>query len=110
MRLDFWKPILNNITSRLSNLKRKFLSFGGCLILLKFVLSSLLVYFLFFFKAPTGIISSIESILKICFWGGGEDVRKIAWVAWDSVCLPKEEGGLGVSRMRLTGMVYGIES
>ena len=99
-KLDLWKPILNSIHSRLSNWKSKFLSFGGRLILLKYVLSSLPVYFLSFFKAPTGIISSIESILKICFWGGGEDVRKIAWVAWDSVCLPKEEGGLGVRRMR----------
>jgi hypothetical protein len=33
-------------------------------------------------------------------WGGCEDARKIAWVDWDSVCLPKEEGGLGVRRMR----------
>jgi len=33
--------------------------------------------------------------------GGGEDVRKIAWVKWESICLPKEEGGLGVRRLRL---------
>jgi hypothetical protein len=63
-KLEFWRPMLNSIQSRLSNWKSKFLSFGGRLILLKFVLSSLSVYFLSFFKAPTGIISSIESILK----------------------------------------------
>jgi hypothetical protein len=34
------------------------------------------------------------------FWGGGEEIRKIAWVDWHSVCLPKEEGGLGVRRLR----------
>jgi len=54
---------LNSIQSRLSNWKSKFMSFGGRLILLKYVLSSLPVYFLSFFKAPTGIISSIESLL-----------------------------------------------
>jgi len=26
--------------------------------------------------------------------------RKIAWVDWTSVCMPKEEGGLGVRRLR----------
>ena len=44
-RLDFWKPILNNIISRLSNWKSKSLSFGGRLVLLKSVLSSLSGYF-----------------------------------------------------------------
>jgi len=33
-------------------------------------------------------------------WGGGEDVRKIVWVDWDAVCLSKEEGGLGVRRLK----------
>jgi len=98
-KLDFWRPILNSITSRLSNWKNKFLSFGGRLILLKSVLSSLSVYFLSFFKAPTGIISSIESLFNF-FWEGGEDIRKIAWVNWDTVCLSKEEGGLGVRRLK----------
>jgi len=32
-------------------------------------------------------------------WGGGEDFRKIAWIKWESICTPKEEGGLGVKRM-----------
>ena len=69
-KLDLWKPILNSIHSRLSNWKSKFLSFGGRLILLKYVLSSLPVYFLSFFRAPTGIISSIESVLNFFFLGG----------------------------------------
>lgn len=61
LKMEFWRLLLNNITSRLSNWKSKFRSFGGRLILLKSVMSSLPVYFLSFFKAPTGIISSIES-------------------------------------------------
>ena len=66
----------------------------GRLILLKSVMSSLPVYFLSFFKAPTCIISSIESLFNFFFWGGGEVVRKIAWVDWDTICLSKEAGGL----------------
>jgi len=67
-RLDFWKLVLNRITTRLSNWNSKFLSLGGRLILLKSVLSSLPVYFRSFFKAPTCIISSIKSLFF--FWGG----------------------------------------
>jgi len=70
-KLSFWKPVVDRIVSRLSSWSNKFLSFGGRLVLLKSVMSSIPVYFLSFFKAPTGIISSIESIFlkKKLGWG-----------------------------------------
>jgi len=77
-KLSFWKSVIDRIVTRLSSWNNKFLSLGGRLVLLKSVLSSLPVYFLSFFKAPAGIISSIESILKNFFWWGGEDFKKIA--------------------------------
>jgi len=58
-KLSFWKLVVDRIASRLSQWNNKFLFFGGRLVLLKSVLSSLPVYFLSFFKSPTGIISSI---------------------------------------------------
>ena len=60
-RLIFWESLLNRIKSRLSLWNSKYLMFGGRLVLLKYVLSSLHVYALSFSKAP-----SIESILN-CF-------------------------------------------
>ena len=68
-KLSFWKPVVDRIVARLSSWNNNFLSFGGRLVLLKYVLSSLPVYFLSFFKAPAGIISSIESIFKRFFGG-----------------------------------------
>ena len=68
-KLKFWQPLIDRIKSRLSGWKSKNLSFGGRLVLLKFVLSSLPIYFLSFFKAPSGIISSIESLFNCFFWG-----------------------------------------
>ena len=34
-------------------------------------------------------------------WGGEEGRRKITWVGWEDICLPKEKGGLGVKNIRL---------
>jgi len=45
-RLSFWEPLI-----RLSGWKAKHLSFGGRLVMLKFVLSSMHVYALSFYKA-----------------------------------------------------------
>ncbi|GAU27943.1 hypothetical protein TSUD_146580 [Trifolium subterraneum] len=99
-RLSFWKPVLTRIRNRLSGWKSRFLSFGGRLILLKSVLTSLLVYALSFFKAPSGTISSIDSLLSKFFWVGSEDFRKTSWISWSTICLRKEYGGLGVRRLR----------
>jgi len=98
-KLSFWKPVVDRIVTRLASWNNNLLSSGGRLVLLKSVMSSLPVYFLSFFKAPAGIISSIESIFKSFFWGGGEENRKIAWISWESICIPKEDGGLGVRRV-----------
>ena len=76
----FWYPLVERIIRKLvERIKRKLsgwkscnLSMGGRLILLKSVLSFILVYFLSFFKAPSGIISILGSIFNAFFWG---DVR-----------------------------------
>ncbi|MCI18312.1 RNA-directed DNA polymerase (Reverse transcriptase), partial [Trifolium medium] len=52
-RLSFWDPVLLRIKNRLSGWKSRFLSFGGRLVLLRSVLTSLPVFAISFFKAPS---------------------------------------------------------
>ena len=52
-RLIFWELLLRSIKSRLSGYNSRYLSFGGRLVLLKSVLTSLPVYAVSFFKAPS---------------------------------------------------------
>jgi hypothetical protein len=63
-------------------------------------LYALPVYFLSFFKAPSGIISKLESLFKRFLWGGGVESRKINWVKWDKICREKEDGGLGIKNLK----------
>jgi len=60
--LSFWEPVISRIKTILLGWKSRFLSLGGRLLLLKYVLSSLHVYALSFFKVLSGIISYIESL------------------------------------------------
>jgi hypothetical protein len=58
-RLSFWDPVVNRIRSSFAGWKSRFLSFCGRLVLLKFVLYSLHVYAISFFRASSSIISYI---------------------------------------------------
>jgi len=98
-KLQFWYPLVERIRRRLSGWKCKNLSLGGRFVLLKSVPSSIPVYFLSFFKAPSCIISTLDSLFIIFFWGG-EDFRKLSWTKWDIICLKRDNGGLGLKRLR----------
>jgi len=75
-QLNFWDHVVNRIESRLSSWKSRHLSFCGRLALLMSILTSLPVYAVSFFKAPSGVIASINSLLLRFFWVGGA-VRKM---------------------------------
>jgi len=32
-------------------------------------------------------------------WGGNREYKKIPWVKWEVICLPKAEGGLGIKEI-----------
>ena len=99
-RLLFLEPVVDRVKKRLAGWSRKFLSFGGRLVLFNSVMSSLPVYAFSFFRAPSGIISALESLFINFFLGGSEDHRKISWVGWNNICVGKNNGGSGVRRMR----------
>ncbi|GJY50518.1 hypothetical protein Tco_0441365 [Tanacetum coccineum] len=49
------------------------------------------------FILPTAIIHDIEQLMCGFLWCQGEMKRGKAKVSWDSVCFPKQEGGLGIA-------------
>ncbi|GJY92585.1 EGF-like calcium-binding protein [Tanacetum coccineum] len=88
-------------TKRLSGWKSKTLSFGGHLTLTKSVLGSLGIYYFSTFKAPVTIINKLESICRNFFWGGNSDDGKIAWVTWEKVLAPHDQGGLNIRSLKI---------
>ena len=54
------------------------------------------IYFFSFFRVPKVVVEKLVRVQRRFLWGGGLDQNKIAWVSWKSICLPKEEGGLGI--------------
>jgi hypothetical protein len=96
-----WKPIVENMEKRLTNWRSRHLSYGGRITLINSVLSSLPLYFFSFFKAPRCILLSLVRIQRNFLWGGGVEAKKLCWVKWDHICLPKAKGGLGVKNLEM---------
>ncbi|XP_058759867.1 uncharacterized protein LOC131633168 [Vicia villosa] len=99
-RNSTWQPVVEIVRARLASWKHKKLSIGVPVIIINSVLSAILVYFLSFFKAPTGTLCKLESLFKHFLWGGSEDERKINWEKWEKMCRPIEEGGLGIKKLK----------
>lgn len=69
---------------------------GRRITIVKSILFALPVYNLSFLKLPRLIENQLKSAQCRFLWGGKEGIRKLAWVGWDKVCRPMEEGGLGI--------------
>ncbi|XP_074289093.1 uncharacterized protein LOC141614233 [Silene latifolia] len=48
------------------------------------------------FIIPKGIIKRIEAVCRNFLWDNSADYRRTPLVGWDTICRPKDEGGLGL--------------
>lgn len=81
----------------------RFLSYVGRASLVKVVLMTIQVYWSQIFLIPASVIPAtdeIEAILRAFLWPGMALNRRKAIVAWDKLCTPVNEGGLGFKNLR----------
>ena len=68
-------------------------------VLLKSMITSLSVFAMSCFRLPKTLLRSINSIMANYWWSSDVHIRKIHWVAWDKLCLPKYIGGIGFTNL-----------
>ncbi|GJZ26280.1 hypothetical protein Tco_0570533, partial [Tanacetum coccineum] len=93
------KELVEKVQNKINNWKNKFLSFAGILQLIQSVIASMHVYWSSIFILSSRIMSDIEQLMRSFLWCNGEMRRGKAKVAWEDICLPKDEGGLGIQRL-----------
>ncbi|KAL9685913.1 hypothetical protein QQ045_023367 [Rhodiola kirilowii] len=93
-RISYFRHLEDCIRSKVAGWAKNFLSISGRALLITSVLGSLSVHTLSIIPVPKGCLRQMESLLANFLWDG-----KHHWVNWEAVCVPKDEGGLGIKRL-----------
>ncbi|CAL8996957.1 unnamed protein product [Prunus brigantina] len=80
---------------KLQTWKGKLLSGAGKEILVKVVAQAITIYTMSYFLLPKYVCEDLNKLVAQFWWNSSTENKKIHWMAWDRLCAPKEEGGLG---------------
>lgn len=88
--------LIDKFSSKLQMWKSNILSPAGRLVLVRTVLMALPIYYMATSNIPKSVLNEITSIISRFFWGKVNKQRYLAYVAWDKITRPIEEGRLGL--------------
>ena len=64
-------------------------------VLIKTKAQAVPTYTMSIFKLSNTLCDKMTSMVRKFWWGQTNERNKMAWLSWDKMCLPKDEGGLG---------------
>ena len=88
--------IKERVWVKLQGLKEQLLSQAGREVLLKAVVQAIPTYAISCFKLPITLGNNIEQLIRKFWWGHRGEQRKIHWLKWSTLCLPKDLPWYGV--------------
>ncbi|XP_020249282.1 uncharacterized protein LOC109826672 [Asparagus officinalis] len=90
-------PLINKINGQLlSWMKCKSLSYAGRIQVIKSVILGVQIFLTSSYYLPMKVLQKVDELCRIYLWGKNEQSLKVALVSWEKICLPKDQGGLGI--------------
>ncbi|KAL0339900.1 UNVERIFIED_CONTAM: hypothetical protein Sradi_4506800 [Sesamum radiatum] len=86
-----YSPLVDQIANSISRWAAKSLSFAGRLELIRSVIQGVECFWLQIFPLPAIVVKKIHQLCRNFLWNSER-----APVAWEDICHPKNEGGLGI--------------
>jgi len=99
LKVVYCKGLVDRITSKVRHWTCRTLSYAGRVQLINSILFFIQIYWASLFLLPGRVIKNLEQIMRSFLWSGSDMRTTRVKVAWDQVCLPKKEGGLGIKRI-----------
>lgn len=109
LRRSEYTPLFDSISARFNHWTTKVLSFAGRLQLVSSVIYSTVNFWISAFLLPKSCLKTIEAMCNHFLWAGDISKKHGVKVAWHQICLPKEEGGLGLRNFSLWNMTLNLK-
>ncbi|XP_026443516.1 uncharacterized protein LOC113343598 [Papaver somniferum] len=91
--------VVEKIKNQLAGWRGRLLSFHDRIVLVKSVIASYYIHNMAIYKWPRKFILQCERAICNFIWSGDSNINRVVVVAFDKICCPFEEGGLGLTRM-----------
>ncbi|XP_013624915.1 PREDICTED: uncharacterized protein LOC106331124 [Brassica oleracea var. oleracea] len=92
--------VQDRVNGRINSWSGRLLSKGGKEVQIKSVAQAIPTYVMSCYLLPIEICNKLSATVACFWWGTRNNNRGLHWVAWDKICVPLEEGGLGFRNFR----------
>ncbi|XP_018473666.2 uncharacterized protein LOC108844879 [Raphanus sativus] len=93
------QPFLERITNKLHSWTVKCLSFAGKIRMVTSVIYGMVNFWSSVFTLPKRFYAKVDSLCSAFLWNNKTTSATGARVSWESICQPKQEGGLGIRKL-----------
>ena len=95
-----FESLQERLRKRLIDWSEQFVSTGNKEILIKAVAQAIPTYVMSVFRLPASVCDDLMRMMRQYGWGVENGKRKMAWLSWEKMILPKDMGGMGFRDMR----------
>jgi hypothetical protein len=95
-RSEDWGWLIKKFEKRIKNWCFRWLTLGGCLTLLKVVLSSQAIYWMSLAIVPISVLNILRKMMYNFLWKRTNDSHQMHLCNWEKIIVPKSYGGWGI--------------
>ena len=95
-----FNAVKEKLAKKLAEWKEKLLFKAGKEIFIKAVAQAIPTYTMSYFKIPDSLCNDQTSMIRNFWWEQKNDEKKMAWLSWEKLCVPKSCGGIGFKLLK----------
>ena len=93
--------LVEKITGKMRTWVSRHISYAGRVVLINSVLFGMFNFWAKVFLLPQEVIQRVTNICRNFLWEGSDTYSRAPYIAWDTVCTSRKQGGLGVKNLLL---------